>query len=449
MLIEFCCPVCQAPLAINKKAVGGQVNCPKCQKLILLPAESPLSRLSEDVPPFTHGQQRDIEDVVNAIHISVDPYRHDLENKSELLNDAVEMIKIRNERIKEIESLILQTQKELWEAEVLVDEQKETYKKTRSQLKEVRQELRGTRDEDSEKGGELRRLNQENEELRSQLESIEDREGKLKLRLTNMVEHAEELEKQLLHHQGAMHGEAGIGIQIDAMHQLLSKRLEQMPGELADIELAMDLLRKSNEELDRLHKALEETERQRQDLEELVRSSTVDMQNALDDRKQWRNQALELEKKITEANEGQHSRESELQQDITELQATLQSKQIEIQEEQKIREEKEEDIRLLQAKCSEMEDSLALHRKRSQEKETAQEEALQQARHEGIAEASVETGRIQEEVNELKKELEEAEARLEQSLILQQQMAEQNLVGEKERKELKRKLRESLKAASS
>ena len=90
MLIEFCCPVCRAPLAIQKKTVGGQVNCPKCQKLILLPEESPLPRNGEDVPPFSPKTTHTGDRVAEAVGISVDPYRRDLETKSKLLDDAVD-----------------------------------------------------------------------------------------------------------------------------------------------------------------------------------------------------------------------------------------------------------------------------------------------------------------------------------------------------------------------
>jgi len=449
MLIEFCCPVCQAPLAIQKQAVGGQVNCPKCQKIILLPAESPLPRKQEDLPPYSPGQERTVEEIAKAIHLNVDPYRRDLDNKSELLNDAVEMIKVRNERIREIESLILETQKELWEAEVHLDEQKETNKKTRSQLKEVRQELRGTRDEETERGGEVRELRLENERLTKEMETLLEKKDALKLRLSNMVQHAEQLEGELKHHREAMTGENGMRKEVDAIYNVLTKRLEHMPGELEDIQIAMGYLKQSGLELERLQNALEERERQRSDLEELVRSSSVDMQNALDDRKQWRNQALELEKRIAATGEERAAREEELARQLTEAQTALQTLKIEQQEEEKIREERDEDLRQAKASLSELEESLVLHRQRAQEQETAQEDALEAARETGREESAAKVSELEKELNELRLELEETESKLDGALATQQQLAEQNLQGEKERKELKRKLRDSLKPASS
>jgi len=449
MLIEFCCPVCQAPLAIQKQTVGGQVNCPKCQKVILLPSESPLARQQDDTPPYSPGQQRPVEEITQAIHLSVEPYRLDLENKSELLNDAVEMIKVRNERIREIESLILETQKELWESEVLLDEQKQTHKKTRSQLKEIRQELRGTRDEESERGGEVRELRQDNERLTKQISELTQKKDALKLRLTNMVEHAEKLEAELLHCQETMVGKNGIQEEVVRLGNVLTHRLDHMPGEVEDIRIATGYLKQAREELERLQIALEDRERQRSDLEELVRSSSVDMQNALDDRKQWRNQAMELEKRISEFESAQASREEELNRELTEARAMLQSMQVEKQEEQKILEEREEDLRQSKASLAELEESLVLHRKRSQEKEELQEEALEAARQSGREEGSRTAREVEAELQELRGELEETEAKLDEALNTQQQLAEQNLKGEQERKELKRKLRESLKAPSS
>ena len=122
MFIEFSCPVCQSPLSLKQQATGGQVNCPNCQKLILLPSESPLSRHDPETPPYQEGQHYTASEVTQALCTSVEPYRLDLETKAKLLDDAVEMIKSRNERIKEVETHTLTIQKELWELEVALDE---------------------------------------------------------------------------------------------------------------------------------------------------------------------------------------------------------------------------------------------------------------------------------------------------------------------------------------
>lgn len=143
MLIEFSCPVCQTSLAIKKQTVGGQVNCPKCQKLILLPSESPLPRHNPDKVPFAQDQVYPVQEVTKAICVSVEPYRRDLETKSNLLNDAVEMVKIRNERIRELETLMLTTQAELWALEASMDEQ-DRRSHRESELEEMAAEQRKT-----------------------------------------------------------------------------------------------------------------------------------------------------------------------------------------------------------------------------------------------------------------------------------------------------------------
>lgn len=125
MYIEFPCPVCQSPLALKNKTSGGQVNCPKCQKLILLPLESPLPRHHPDTPPFQKDQSYSAAEVTEAISRSVHPYLKDLETKVDLLDDAVEMVKIRNERIRELETISLKTQSELWALEADIVEEAE------------------------------------------------------------------------------------------------------------------------------------------------------------------------------------------------------------------------------------------------------------------------------------------------------------------------------------
>ena len=110
MLIEFCCPVCRSPLAVDGKVAGGQVNCPKCQKLILIPLRSLLERQGE-AEPLARGLMHESEKVLHAIFTSVEPYRLELEAKSKLLNDAVEMVKVRNQRIREVETLMLGIQR--------------------------------------------------------------------------------------------------------------------------------------------------------------------------------------------------------------------------------------------------------------------------------------------------------------------------------------------------
>jgi len=137
-LIQFCCPACCVPLTVNESVAGGQVNCPKCQKLILIPTSSPF-RGEED--PFDPKAIHKGSEIARAVAACVEPYRKELEAKTDLLNDAVEMVKTRNNRIREIESLLLKVQKELWALDVLFEEEKESYLRAQAERKRLKQEL--------------------------------------------------------------------------------------------------------------------------------------------------------------------------------------------------------------------------------------------------------------------------------------------------------------------
>jgi len=137
-LIQFCCPACCVPLAVKESVAGGQVNCPKCQKLILIPNAQPFEG---DVDPFSGDTIHKGHAVAKAVAACVEPYRKELEVKTELLNDAVEMVKTRNSRIREVESLLLRVQKELWALEVGYDEEKEDYLRMQAERKRLKQKL--------------------------------------------------------------------------------------------------------------------------------------------------------------------------------------------------------------------------------------------------------------------------------------------------------------------
>jgi chromosome segregation ATPase len=137
-LIQFCCPACCVSLSVKESVAGGQVNCPKCQKLILIPAASPFGDVQD---PFLAETMHKGVSVAKAVAVSVEPYRKELESKTELLNDAVEMVKTRNNRIREVESLLLRVQKDLWELEVVYDGEKEDYLRSQAERKRLKQQI--------------------------------------------------------------------------------------------------------------------------------------------------------------------------------------------------------------------------------------------------------------------------------------------------------------------
>ena len=137
-MIQFCCPACYVPLTVKESVAGGQVNCPKCQKLILIPNTQPFPGGDD---PFHADSVHKGAAVAKAVAVCVEPYRKELEAKTELLNDAVEMVKTRNARIREVESLLLRVQKDLWGLEVVYEEEKEDYLRAEAERKKLKQKL--------------------------------------------------------------------------------------------------------------------------------------------------------------------------------------------------------------------------------------------------------------------------------------------------------------------
>lgn len=137
-MIQFCCPACCVPLTVKESVAGGQVNCPKCQKLILIPNTSPFG---DEEDPFRADAVHRGNAIARAVAACVEPYRKELEAKTELLNDAVEMVKTRNTRIREVESLLLKVQKDLWELDVVYEAEKEDYLRALADRKRLKQQL--------------------------------------------------------------------------------------------------------------------------------------------------------------------------------------------------------------------------------------------------------------------------------------------------------------------
>lgn len=393
MLLEFCCPVCLSPLAIKKQAPGGQVNCPKCQKLILIPSTPPLPRLDEDTPPFSPGQTRDVADVAEAIKISVEPYRRDLENKSELLNDAVEMIKVRNERIKEIETLMLETQRDLWALEVEHDAARTKHKKTQSLLKETRERAGETQRDEEARVSEIETLRAKINDLETREDSLVQKKDRLKARLVNTTDLAERLQGEVKMFHEFFDPESETSTDMDRIQEAMRGLLDKGPKCVEDLDAAKDKLSRAATAMEHLATELERKDRQRQDLEELVKSSSQDMQTALDDRKQWRNHAHDLEKKLQDLEIRLQEGDTERDNALKKLEADLSSAREELRE------------------------TTQTAKKREQDAE-----------------------RIQHRLEETRGELEQTEQSLAEALETQNKLTAQNLQAEQQRKELKRKL---------
>lgn len=405
MLIEFCCPVCKAPLAINKQVIGGQVNCPSCQKLILLPAESPLKRRQETTPPFHAGQKVDVSEVAAAICISVEPYRRDLESKSNLLNDAVEMVKIRNDRIRDIESLMLNTQKELWENE--------------ADLLDRNQELVSLQEEIKSKEQVTSQIDPEQEEA---IRSLTAKKEKLKARLQNMVQHSENLESKLKDLRGMVQGAGPAYKLIDSLQATLSNDLLRQEAQNRDLDLAGDYLRQAAAELQKLHQHLSQKNTERLNAEERLKSSSTEMQLALEERDQWRKKCADIEKRF---------------QDQT---ASLESLRIQASESEKLHRELSEDRDHSKRLRLELEDNLALLRTRLEQERITHQQILEERENKLKAEAAKKISLLENKLKAANTELSDTEEKLAVSLQTQQQLAEQNLQGEQQRRKLKAEL---------
>ena len=155
MMIEFQCPACKAPLAVQRSSAGGQVDCPRCREMILIP-----------LPPAAENAQGKAprESREETIHRFVTPYRNELANKRAQLNEAIEEIKNRNQRIRELENIGLRVQRDLWSVEA-------EYEERRDDLRRMLEERRNGGA--SGAGEQEERLRKEIERLAAQLADIE------------------------------------------------------------------------------------------------------------------------------------------------------------------------------------------------------------------------------------------------------------------------------------
>jgi hypothetical protein len=174
-----------------------------------------------------------VAEIAEAIRLSVAPYRRDLESKTTLLNDAVGMIKTRNERIQEIETLLLSTQRDLWALEA------------------------GMEASDRNNAASL------------------NGPGALKKRETTDA-----------------------GLNITLFQNWIATQLQHQQEHTRAMTEAAEALHNARLAVERLCAERDTQEQQRLDMEELAKASSQDMEDALDDRRQWREYAQGLEKKL-------------------------------------------------------------------------------------------------------------------------------------------------------
>ena len=129
MLIEFSCPACKTQLSVEDKVAGRKVDCPKCKELIIIPVSAQdLSKEDQSLPD-------------SNVLCSVLPYRSEMLSKHNKLLEAIEEIKLRNERIRELESSSLRIQKELWAIEVEFEQRNKAYEQSETEKRELKKKL--------------------------------------------------------------------------------------------------------------------------------------------------------------------------------------------------------------------------------------------------------------------------------------------------------------------
>ncbi len=330
MLIEFCCPVCRSPLAVDEKVAGGQVNCPKCQKLILIPLRSLLERQG-DQEPLAAGLFHASDKVLHAIVSSVEPYRLELDAKTKLLNDAVEMVKVRNQRIREVETLMLGIQRELWELEVDYDERNEAWKRAQTERRELRKKLKDQGDEtqpglpspaeESAAKDQRERESKLLEEYRKRVEELEEKSRRTQQQADVLAVVGEDLRVQLQKAKG----------QLGPLEDSLSLRNEQLSeatghlgvlGALSEFtgQLNQDyarqekLVAKRNEVLDQARALLQQASEQLEAGEVRLRSLAAKGIELARERDSWKQQAEDQR----QANEERDRHLAELRQRLEE-----------------------------------------------------------------------------------------------------------------------------------
>jgi len=411
MLIEFCCPACCTPLAVKDDVAGGQVNCPHCQKLILIPVSSPFGRL-EGGGPFEAGRKHEVDAVKRAISISVEPYRRELEAKGNLLNEAVEMVKTRNRRIREIESLILKVQKDLWALEVEHEETGERPVLPATAASVAEQE------ELEELGAHCRELGEQVTKLQVRNEVMQERLGRALESLADTHAH--------LHEEKAVAAE--MVLQMEALKGLVPGILEQIGLVEADTLSGPDLpnalrqaahsLKRCGEEITSLRKELSEKALAVQGLITSDTGKTKAAQALEAALAQKESDKLALEAALASKEADKLALEAALASkaaDKLALDADLASKDTDKQALEAALASKESELRELEASWTRKEEDWTREQKANETRRTR-----------------------------LREELTEQEEQLQNALKTQQTLAEQCLKMENERKDIKRRLTDAL-----
>jgi chromosome segregation ATPase len=97
---------------VEDRVAGKKVDCPKCKELILIPLKPPSEKNST-------GEDTILRNII--------PYRNEMLAKHTKLVEAIEEIKLRNERIRELEACSMRVQKELWSIEVEYEQRREQF----------------------------------------------------------------------------------------------------------------------------------------------------------------------------------------------------------------------------------------------------------------------------------------------------------------------------------
>ncbi|MFT5124648.1 MAG: chromosome segregation ATPase [Kiritimatiellia bacterium] len=126
MLVDFTCPVCRTSLSVEDRVAGKKVDCPKCKELILIPLKP------------TSEKDNSGEDTVLR---NIIPYRNEMLAKHNKLVEAIEEIKLRNERIRELEASSMRVQKELWSIEVEFEQRRDQFDKSEQEKRELKKKL--------------------------------------------------------------------------------------------------------------------------------------------------------------------------------------------------------------------------------------------------------------------------------------------------------------------
>lgn len=192
-----------------------------------------------------------------------------------------------------------------------------------------------------------------------------------------------------------------------------------MDAENRDLDLATEYLAQASAELLKLQKQVGEKENARQQMEELMKSSSVDMQLAVEERNQWRKKATDMEK------------------DFKPQQEELERLRLLTSESEKFQMELSDDRDHSKRLRSELEENLDLLRKRIEQERETHQKTLEERETKLKADAQKKISILEQKIRAANTDLDATEEKLATSLQTQQQLAEQNMQGEQQRRKMK------------